>query len=44
MNGTQFLITKGLTIQGPGANLLTIDAQQQSRIFSIGQFPPPPSS
>jgi CSLREA domain-containing protein len=28
-------ITDALTINGPGANLLTIDAQQQSRIFNI---------
>ncbi|MEM9352626.1 MAG: choice-of-anchor Q domain-containing protein [Planctomycetota bacterium] len=28
-------ITDGLTVSGPGAELLTIDAQQRSRIFNI---------
>ena len=31
----ELVITDALLINGPGANLLTIDAQQQSRIFSI---------
>ncbi len=31
----EIVITDALTINGPGANRLTIDAQQQSRIFSI---------
>ena len=31
----ELAITDALTIDGPGANLLTIDAQQQSRIFNI---------
>ena len=31
----ELAITDSLTINGPGANLLTIDAQQASRIFNI---------
>src|SRR3990172_1595105 len=31
----ELAITDSLTINGPGADLLTIDAQQQSRIFNI---------
>ena len=31
----ELAITDSLTIDGPGANLLTIDAQQASRIFDI---------
>ncbi|MEX2171385.1 MAG: choice-of-anchor Q domain-containing protein [Pirellulales bacterium] len=35
LTGGELAITDVLTITGPGANLLTIDAQQQSRIFNI---------
>ena len=35
LTGGELAITDALTIDGPGADLLTIDAQQQSRIFDI---------
>src|SRR5262245_29633815 len=31
----ELVIDKGLTINGPGASLLTIDAQQSSRVLNI---------
>jgi len=38
LNGTQLTITDSLNIQGLGANLLTIDANQLSRVLSITGF------
>jgi len=35
LGGTQLAITSALTITGPGRDLLTIDANRQSRIFHI---------
>lgn len=43
----QFSVTGALEIAGPGADLLTVDGNQQSRIFAVGHsvrfppFPPP---
>jgi hypothetical protein len=34
------LISKSVTVNGPGAGLLTIDAQGQSQIFRVGQLSP----
>jgi hypothetical protein len=31
----EYVVSQGLTITGPGRDLLTLDAQQQSRIFAI---------
>jgi len=31
----QIVIDKGLTIQGPGANLLTISGNNSSRVFNV---------
>jgi hypothetical protein len=36
LTGGPLAITSGVTIQGPGANVLTIDAGGQSRVFSVG--------
>ena len=35
LGGTEFAITTPIAIRGPGANLLTIDAQDSSRIFHV---------
>jgi predicted outer membrane repeat protein len=35
LSAGEYVITQGLTITGPGKDLLTIDAQQQSRIMRI---------
>jgi len=37
MNGTEMMIGDRVTVTGPGSGLLTIDAQQKSRIFNIDQ-------
>ncbi len=39
MTAGQFVLTGAVTIDGPGATNLTIDAQQQSRIFNITVTP-----
>jgi hypothetical protein len=36
LNGTELAINSSVTIIGPGAGLLTIDASKQSRVFNIG--------
>ena len=36
MNGTAFTIADDTLVLGPGADLLTLDAQDQSRVFEIG--------
>jgi predicted outer membrane repeat protein len=35
LSAGEYVITQGLTITGPGRDLLTIDAQQQSRILRV---------
>ncbi len=38
LNSGQLSISKNLTIDGPGANLLTISGNATSRVFNIGNF------
>ncbi|MFN0111434.1 MAG: choice-of-anchor Q domain-containing protein [Blastocatellia bacterium] len=40
LGGTELTIDKDLTIQGPGAQLLTISGNQASRVFNIGNVTP----
>jgi hypothetical protein len=35
LSGQELEINKNLTIQGPGANLLAIDGNRQSRVFQV---------
>ena len=35
LGGTQLTITDSVTITGPGADLLTVDANNASRIFNV---------
>ncbi len=38
LGGTELTINKNLTIQGPGANLLTVNGNSASRVFNVGAF------
>ncbi len=37
LDGTELTLDSDVTISGPGAEFLTIDANQQSRVFSVGE-------